>query len=67
MLKENPSSIQIDVTNVDKTERRIIHTIAQNLANVVSQTTVEGDKKFIMITPNTKNAKNGKLYKFVYI
>ncbi|EFN64086.1 Pseudouridylate synthase 7-like protein [Camponotus floridanus] len=56
VLKENPSStIQIDVTNIDKTERRIIHTIAQNLANVISQTTVEDDKKFITIIPkNTK-------------
>ncbi|GAB1867119.1 Pseudouridylate synthase 7-like protein [Camponotus japonicus] len=56
VLKENPSStIQIDVTNIDKTERRIIHTIAQNLADVISQTTVEDDKKFITIIPkNTK-------------
>lgn len=62
VLKENPSeSIQIDVTNIDKAERRIIHTIAQNLANVISQTTVEDDKKFITIIPHTKNIKNGKL------
>lgn len=58
VLKENPSSIQIDVTNVDKAERRIIHTIAQTLANVISQTKVEDDKKFITIIPHTKNLKN---------
>lgn len=58
VLKENPSNIiQIDVTNIDKTERRIIHTIAQNLASVISQTTVEDDKKFISIIP--KNTING--------
>ncbi|XP_029677051.1 pseudouridylate synthase 7 homolog [Formica exsecta] len=57
-LKENPSSIQIDVTNVEKTERRIIHTIAKNLANVISQTTDKDDKKFITIIPYTKNSKN---------
>lgn len=65
VLKENPSStIQIDVTNIDKTERRIIHTIAQNLANVISQTTVEDDKKFIMIIP--KNTKTGKFLRYYY-
>lgn len=58
VLKENPSSIQIDVTNIDKPERRIIHRIAQNLANVISQTTVEDDKKFITIIPYTKDTKN---------
>lgn len=69
ILKENPSStIQIDVTNIDKTERRNIHTIAQNLANVISQTIVEDDKKFIMIMPkNTKTSKFLKHYKNVYI
>lgn len=62
VLKDNPSStIQIDVTNIDKTERRNIHTIAQNLANVISQTTIEDDKKFIMIIP--KNIKTGKFLK----
>ncbi|XP_050453548.1 pseudouridylate synthase 7 homolog [Cataglyphis hispanica] len=58
VLKENPSSIEIDVTNVEKTERRIIHTIAKNLANVISQTTDKDDKKFITIIPYTKNIKN---------
>ncbi|KAL6431202.1 hypothetical protein ACFW04_007127 [Cataglyphis niger] len=58
VLKENPSSIEIDVTNIEKTERRIIHTIAKNLANVISQTTDKDDKKFITIIPYTKNIKN---------
>lgn len=67
VLKENPSSIEIDVTNVDKTERRIIHTIAKNLANVISQTTDKDDKKFITIIPFTKNIKNGKLKTYLYL
>jgi len=69
VLKENPSStIQIDVTNIDKTERRIIHTIAQNLADVISQTTVEDDKKFITIIPkNTKTGKFLRYYKHLFI
>ncbi|KYN27710.1 Pseudouridylate synthase 7 like protein [Trachymyrmex cornetzi] len=57
--KENPSSVEIDVTNIDKVERRTIHTIAKKLANVVSQTVDKGDKKFLTIVPNTKNDTNG--------
>ncbi|KYN37738.1 Pseudouridylate synthase 7 like protein [Trachymyrmex septentrionalis] len=57
--KENPSSVEIDVTNIDKIERRTIHTIAKKLANVVSQTVDKGDKKFLTIVPNTKNDING--------
>ncbi|KAL6431203.1 hypothetical protein ACFW04_007127 [Cataglyphis niger] len=67
VLKENPSSIEIDVTNIEKTERRIIHTIAKNLANVISQTTDKDDKKFITIIPYTKNIKNGKLKTYLYL
>jgi len=59
--KENPSSVEIDVTNIDKVERRTIHTIAKKLANVVSQTVDKGDKKFLTIVSNTKNDTNGKL------
>lgn len=59
--KENPSSVEIDVTSVDKVERRTIHTIAKKLANVVSQTMDRGDKKFLTIVPNTESSKNGKL------
>ncbi|KYM77823.1 Pseudouridylate synthase 7 like protein [Atta colombica] len=57
--KENPSSVEIDVTNIDKVERRTIHTIAKKLANVVSQTVDKGDKKFLTIVSNTKNDTNG--------
>ncbi|KAG5316505.1 PUS7 synthase, partial [Acromyrmex insinuator] len=57
--KENPSSVEIDVTNIDKVERRTIHTIAKKLANVVSQTVDKGDKKFLTIVPNSKNDTNG--------
>jgi len=62
---ENPSSVEIDVTGIDKVERRTIHTIAKKLANVVSQTIDRDDKKFLIIVPNTKHNKNGKLYVMV--
>jgi len=58
---ENPSSVEIDVTDIDKVERRTIHTIAKKLANVVSQTIDRDDKKFLVIVPNNKHNKNGKL------
>ncbi|KYN03938.1 Pseudouridylate synthase 7 like protein, partial [Cyphomyrmex costatus] len=57
--KENPSNVEIDVTNIDKVGRRTIHTIAKKLANVVSQTVDKGDKKFLMIVLNTKHDANG--------
>ncbi|XP_012526540.1 pseudouridylate synthase 7 homolog isoform X2 [Monomorium pharaonis] len=56
--KENPSSVEIDVTNVDKVARRTIHTIAKKLANVVSQTVDKGDRKFLTIVPNAERDKN---------
>lgn len=58
---ENPSSVEIDVTGIDKVQRRTIHTIAKKLANVVSQTMDRGDKKFLTIVPNTKSDRNSKL------
>lgn len=56
--KENPASVEIDVTSVDKVERRTIHTIAKKLANVVSQTIDRDDKKFLTIVPNTQSDKS---------
>lgn len=61
LKEENPSSVEIDVTGIDKIERRTIHTIAKKLANVISQTIDKDDKKFLTIVPNTKSDKNGKL------
>ncbi|XP_076162636.1 pseudouridine synthase 7 [Ptiloglossa arizonensis] len=48
-------SIEIDVTNVDKEQRRAIHTIAKKLSNVVSQTIKKGNQKMIMIFPMKKD------------
>lgn len=59
--EENPSSVEIDVTSIDKVERRAIHTIARKLANVVSQTLDREDKKFLTIMPIIKSDMNGKL------
>lgn len=61
LKEEHPSNVEIDVTGIDKIERRTIHTIAKKLANVVSQTIDKDDKKFLTIVPNTKSDKNGKL------
>lgn len=58
--EENPSNVEIDVTGIDKIERRTIHTIAKKLANVVSQTIDRGDRKFLTIVLNTESSKNGK-------
>lgn len=62
ILKEdNFSSLEIDVTNLDKDTRKIIHTIAKKLANVISQTVDKDDKKFITIMSTARCSKNSKL------
>jgi tRNA pseudouridine13 synthase len=54
--------IDIDVTNLDKTERRSIHVIAKKLANVISQTVDKDDKKIITIVTNSKACESGESY-----
>lgn len=58
------SSIEIDVTSLDKSERKAVHTIAKRLADVISQTVDKDDKKFITIVSNSKNNKTGMLCNF---
>lgn len=58
-LKESDqSSIEIDVTNMDKDQRRAIHRIAKTIKNVISQTIDKENKKIMMILPNKKNANH---------
>lgn len=54
------SDIEIDVTNLDKSERKTIHTIVKKL-NAISQTVDKDDKKIIIIVPNSQNDKMGML------
>ncbi|XP_017893337.1 pseudouridylate synthase 7 homolog [Ceratina calcarata] len=57
-LKEpNASSIEIDVTDMDKTQRKAIHTIAKRMTNVGSQTIDKDKKKILMLFPN-KGTRN---------
>ncbi|XP_076620434.1 pseudouridine synthase 7 isoform X1 [Colletes latitarsis] len=49
------SSIEIDATNLDKDQRRAIHTIAKKITNVISQTINKENKKIMMILPNNKD------------
>ncbi|CAK9816368.1 Pseudouridylate synthase 7 homolog [Anthophora quadrimaculata] len=56
-LKEpEASAIEIDVTNIDKDQRRAIHTIVKKMTNVISQTIDKENKKIMMILPNKKNS-----------
>ncbi|CAK9798539.1 Pseudouridylate synthase 7 homolog [Anthophora plagiata] len=56
-LKEpEASGIEIDVTNIDKDQRRAIHTIVKKMTNVISQTIDKENKKIMMILPNKKNS-----------
>ncbi|XP_076249525.1 pseudouridine synthase 7 [Calliopsis andreniformis] len=54
-LKDPESSIEIDVTNIDKEQRRAIHTIAKKIKNVISQTIDKDNKKIMMIIPDKKD------------
>jgi len=63
VLKEKTfAHIDIDVTNLDKTERRTIHLIAKKLANVISQTVDKDDKKIITIVTSSKGCETGESY-----
>lgn len=61
LKEENFANIEIDVTDIDKGQRRIVHIIAKKLGNVISQTIDRDNKKFIIIMPNNKINKSGKL------
>ncbi|EZA62378.1 hypothetical protein DMN91_010734 [Ooceraea biroi] len=53
------TQLDVDVTVLQKGERRTIHAAAKKLANVVSQTVDEGDKKFIRIVATAKIPDSG--------
>ncbi|EFN89955.1 Pseudouridylate synthase 7-like protein [Harpegnathos saltator] len=60
LKEDDPSSssgIEIDVTSLDKSERKAIHTIAKRLVNAISQTVNKEDKKFITVVPNSQDNK----------
>lgn len=66
-LKEDDTSssssgVEIDVTSLDKSERKIVHTIAKKLVNAISQTVDKDNKKFITIVRNNKSDKTGMLH-----
>ncbi|XP_076277705.1 pseudouridine synthase 7 [Lasioglossum baleicum] len=55
-LKNSESSpIEIDVTNIDKDQRRAIHTITKKITNVISQTIDKDNKKIMMILPDKQD------------
>lgn len=64
-LKESEeSTIEIDVTNMDKDQRRAIHRIAKTMKNIISQTIDKENKKIMMILPNKNNSSASMLYPF---
>ncbi|XP_017787625.1 PREDICTED: pseudouridylate synthase 7 homolog [Habropoda laboriosa] len=56
LQKPEASTIEIDVTNIDKDQRRAIHTIVKKMPNVISQTIDKENKKIMVILPNKKNS-----------
>ncbi|XP_031825669.1 pseudouridine synthase 7 [Nomia melanderi] len=61
-LKEpEASTIEIDVTNIDKDQRRAIHTIAKQITNVISQTIDKENKKIMVILPDKNDNSNNHI------
>ena len=59
-LKDPESAaVEIDVTNLEKDQRRAIHTIAKKMTNVISQTIDKENKKIMVILPNKKDSNIG--------
>lgn len=65
LKEENFSNLEIDVTDIDKSQRRTIHIIARKLGNVISQTIEKDSKKLIAIVPSTKVNNSGKSSLFI--
>ncbi|XP_033301463.1 pseudouridylate synthase 7 homolog [Bombus bifarius] len=63
-LKESEeSTMEIDVTNMDKDQRRAIHRIATTMKNIISQTIDKENKKIMMILPNKNNSSAGRKFR----
>ncbi|KAG7208471.1 hypothetical protein KM043_014697 [Ampulex compressa] len=60
LLQEvDPLPIEIDVTDIDKDKRRIIHTIAKTISNVTSQTVDKDGKKMMIIYKEKRGGSSG--------
>ncbi|XP_015601850.1 pseudouridylate synthase 7 homolog isoform X2 [Cephus cinctus] len=57
------SSIEINVTNMDKAERRAIHIIAKKIPNVNSQTVEQGKEKLIVVARANKQNLTGHKFR----
>ncbi|XP_020706969.2 pseudouridylate synthase 7 homolog [Athalia rosae] len=53
------SSVEIDVTNMSKDERRAIHTLAKKIPNTISQTAERGETKVIVVAKANKRKLSG--------
>ncbi|XP_008550733.1 pseudouridylate synthase 7 homolog [Microplitis demolitor] len=63
---DNPvTSIEIDVTSIDKDHRRNIHTIAKKIKQVNSQT-IDRDNKKLLVLTKTNNDSNKKKINTLY-
>lgn len=63
------TSVEIDVTTMNKDQRRAIHAIAKKTPNTISQTVEKGEAKFIAIAKANKQKQSGEeilLIKSIY-
>lgn len=68
LIEADASAIEIDVTDVDKDQRRSIHAIAKRMTNVMSQTIDRENRKIMVILPQTKDNRSSMLIvKFTYV
>ncbi|XP_015513155.1 pseudouridylate synthase 7 homolog [Neodiprion lecontei] len=56
-------SVEINVTTMNKDERRAIHAIAKKIPNTISQTMEKGETKFIVVAKANKQKQSGRMFR----
>ncbi|XP_046752545.1 pseudouridylate synthase 7 homolog [Diprion similis] len=56
-------SVEINVTAMNKDERRAIHAIAKKIPNTISQTVEKGETKYIVVAKANKQKQSGHMFR----
>ncbi|XP_063984046.1 pseudouridylate synthase 7 homolog isoform X2 [Diachasmimorpha longicaudata] len=57
------STVEIDVTDMDKEQRKCLHLIGKKIPSIVSQTIEKDQKKLLVFAKNDKKAAGNKFYR----
>ncbi|XP_015108635.1 pseudouridylate synthase 7 homolog isoform X2 [Diachasma alloeum] len=59
----NVNSVEIDVTDMDKEQRKMLHFIGKKIPSIVSQTIEKDQKKLLVLAKNDKTYIGNKFYR----